>query len=93
MSTVVKVVNRISGIDMPSTPRWNCASIVDIHGARSTNCMAAVPVWKLVHNGMLKPKVRTLTLKESHFAAANRLPSPSTTNPPMMGSQINIASR
>ena len=34
-STVVNVVSRISGIEMPSTPTWNCESTLGIHGAIS----------------------------------------------------------
>ena len=31
--------------------------------------------------------------RESHFAALSRLPSPTTTNPPTMGTQIRIESK
>ena len=40
MSTVVKVVSRISGMEMPSTPMWKSREwMLGIQGARSTNCI------------------------------------------------------
>ena len=40
-----------------------------IHGARSTNCISAVPVLNPLHSGMLKSSVSPLTISDSHLAS------------------------
>ena len=64
-----------------------------IQAVCSTNCMSAVAVLKPVQSGMLKRSARMARHRESHLAALSRLPMPTTTNPPTMGTQIRIESK
>jgi hypothetical protein len=92
--TVVNVVSSISGIAMPSTPRWYSEFNIGIQGVRSTNCMSALPALKCVYSGMLATKVAKLVTSDSHRASCARFsPRASATTPPMIGSQINKLSR
>ena len=86
---VIKVVRMMSGMEIPSTPRWYQALKVGIQGARSTNCIWAVPASKSVHSSRLTRKVSTEKLKAIQREMLGALsPLVSTARPPMMGSQM-----
>jgi hypothetical protein len=93
MSTVVNVVSRMSGMEMPSTPMLKSAWIEGIQAVCSTNCMSAVRELNPVQSGILAKNAAMEMHRESHLAALSRLPKLTTTNPPTMGTEIRIASK
>ena len=70
-SGVMNAVSTISGIEMPSTPRWYQMLNAPIHGSRSTNCIAAVVGSKSRHNWRLTTKVTTAA-RQRHPARERR---------------------
>ena len=66
--------------------------MVEIQGARSTNCIAAVPLLNSANSGMLSTRLKPLISNDSPSCG----PVPEDqhrTKPPTMGSQISSDSR
>src|SRR5688572_25578427 len=92
-SGVMKVVSRISGIAMPSTPSEYDECSDGIQSRCSVNCINGVEVSKYTHRSVEMPNVAAVVSRATQRpSAAPRSPRASMITPPKTGNQMSTLS-
>src|SRR6187551_990813 len=85
----MSVVRKMSGIEMPSTPKKYVECGAGIHGSCSLNCSSNVPGLKCVYSGMDAASAITAVINATYRPALMaRSPNNNTTTPPAIGSHV-----